>query len=1246
MVDSCERANAVSSKTTSVTENSDNSVSEDVVGITPITSNADSNTEKLKSSRPGEVRIEEDEVGTDEEPSSGEDGKKTNDTDRESVDTLRKSGRGPSKLMQQIRYLQMKLSEIERQATESDLHDEAAETDEMEFGDGQNRHRSRKERVSASRRRAAKWVDKAEREWQRQTNDPDFQARRKRWRELGASMGWNWGEMPGQSLPLSLMERGKYRRGGLGPPTQWDTSDSEGWSDDGIRSRDFGYYEERLEGEYFWEMDRLKAQAERYQRHKAKKLDREREQSERLRQEAEETPVRDYEIRISGSATVQSQEALLPKHAISKLGRAEWSLFKSNTRVKEHESFAVDILIGEPVISYDSFSHYPFGRRRQVKSKEQKVALSTKKPSLTGQAPLPERIRIHSRQLIQILTRIHGPDISLTEDAFAQSILEKKFNPTPPPGLNEESAEADSNLTSSEEHPSQDTGTEKTARDISERLPESGEMESPPKQEVDEEDPNDDSTSLVALEHLHCLLEFIDTDISEKIAYLDNPLCAKIAFSDIWHLFKPGDEVIENNGKDQSSTKSKERPMLVRCVYVDFDGKNLGPVSKAFEIKRFEGERAITSLDIYPLRFFVPKKDDTKKSGVKNGLEEKTEAPGSVLRQQLVDRGKRFVQVAAVKHMYYSGLTLDRRDKVESQVVVDFEEAFVADGDADEDSELSRPKIEQFIGAPSDDNDDDDDDDGKRPCNAACCTGENIHDDSYVEQKRNEEYIATLMPDTRDKLPSVAVFPRSLQATRTEENALTEDELVIMSYRVFGFVLRNRTWAKLDLTYLTDVDSGETQDEERKGKAQTSPPKTAFDRLVLPEGHKKLVESLISQHFQEKENATGPDEQVDIVRGKGKGLILLLHGAPGVGKTTTAGDLGSTAREVEEALGTNFALANRWGCILFLDEADVFLAERRREDFNRNGLVAVFLRVLEFYAGIFFLTTNRIGDFDEAFASRIHISLYYPPLNRENTMEVFKLNLDLIKQRFRKKGRQIKIDEFEIGSYVMEYFDKYEKARWNGRQIRNACQTALALADYDAQGVSNESVSKPNAEIRLSQEHFKTVSDAYLEFMQYLKSVRDTYSEEWAKEVGIRALEKNIAALKAEFKGEQRKDGANQGEGGPWKQSFYSQQQQQRQQQAGFQQRAYDFGLQGHQGQPQFPLEARGHAWNNQTMMAGARYQPANDPREMPPQPQSHEQYGYPSSQQGTTSQFGFTQGATGHLQPGLFGHEELGNNL
>lgn len=52
------------------------------------------------------------------------------------------------------------------------------------------------------------------------------------------------------------------------------------------------------------------------------------------------------------------------------------------------------------------------------------------------------------------------------------------------------------------------------------------------------------------------------------------------------------------------------------------------------------------------------------------------------------------------------------------------------------------------------------------------------------------------------------------------------------------------------------------------------------------------------------------------------------------------GDLGTTAKEVEKALDINFTLANKWDCILLLDEADVFLAQRNKEDFQRNGLVA------------------------------------------------------------------------------------------------------------------------------------------------------------------------------------------------------------------------------------------------------------------------------------------------------------------
>lgn len=175
----------------------------------------------------------------------------------------------------------------------------------------------------------------------------------------------------------------------------------------------------------------------------------------------------------------------------------------------------------------------------------------------------------------------------------------------------------------------------------------------------------------------------------------------------------------------------------------------------------------------------------------------------------------------------------------------------------------------------------------------------------------------------------------------------------------------------------------------------------------------------------------------------------------------------------------------------------------------------VFLRVLEYYAGILFLTTNRIGDFDEAFASRIHISLHYPALDEVSTVRVFRLNLKLIKNRLKER---IKIEEDEIIAAACQHWREQKDARWNGRQIRNACQTALALAEFDAQpkGQKYNIKEKSSTKVYLRLEHLKVVSNAYLEFTDYLKAVHGAFAEGRAKEPGLRALDTLIDTLKGE----------------------------------------------------------------------------------------------------------------------------------
>lgn len=185
----------------------------------------------------------------------------------------------------------------------------------------------------------------------------------------------------------------------------------------------------------------------------------------------------------------------------------------------------------------------------------------------------------------------------------------------------------------------------------------------------------------------------------------------------------------------------------------------------------------------------------------------------------------------------------------------------------------------------------------------------------------------------------------------------------------------------------------------------------------------------------------------DMIEGKGKGIIMLLSGPPGVGKTLTAesvaesmhiplymmsaGDLGTTPTQVEDALQQIFEMVSKWNAILLLDECDVFLEARTADDLQRNRLVSIFLRMLEYYEGILFLTTNRVSNMDAAFQSRIHVSMAYPDLTIESRRQIW--------ANFLQKGGQntlISDEDLDILSHK----------ELNGRQIKNVIKTAFLLA--------------------------------------------------------------------------------------------------------------------------------------------------------------------------------------------------------
>ncbi len=126
-------------------------------------------------------------------------------------------------------------------------------------------------------------------------------------------------------------------------------------------------------------------------------------------------------------------------------------------------------------------------------------------------------------------------------------------------------------------------------------------------------------------------------------------------------------------------------------------------------------------------------------------------------------------------------------------------------------------------------------------------------------------------------------------------------------------------------------------------------------------------------------------------------------------------------------------MASTWKAVLLIDEADIFLERRSLHDLERNSLVSIFLRVLEYYEGILFLTSNRVNTFDDAFKSRIHVPLKYNDLTTSSRKQIWKNFLD-------KTDGEVDLSEKE--------YDALAQASINGRQIKNVIRTAKSLAQF------------------------------------------------------------------------------------------------------------------------------------------------------------------------------------------------------
>ncbi|KUL90361.1 hypothetical protein ZTR_02051 [Talaromyces verruculosus] len=261
-----------------------------------------------------------------------------------------------------------------------------------------------------------------------------------------------------------------------------------------------------------------------------------------------------------------------------------------------------------------------------------------------------------------------------------------------------------------------------------------------------------------------------------------------------------------------------------------------------------------------------------------------------------------------------------------------------------------------------------------------------------------------------------------------------ENEL-LLTPRVVGFALNRKEWGQFWLHNIEAVNKSAGVGRENRVKD-----------LILPVGmtddEERHIYAMVDNHSKAMARPRS-QRLTDVIGRKGESLILLFH----VGTS----DIGLNAAGAERVLKTIFELAEAWNAILLIDEADVLLDARGKDNealMSKNALVSVLLREVEYFKGVLIMTTNRVVAFDPAILSRIHHAVNFAEPDSNQEERIWKMWLD----RLHCQG--LCDDYADLKDWVDDTVSDTRRPHiLSGREIRNIFIVAQMLAEKEDEDV-------------------------------------------------------------------------------------------------------------------------------------------------------------------------------------------------